>query len=196
MIIGCMAEHKNDYALIKLLKQDPTKGFELLVKKYSGLVYCILCGCLCDVCDQRDIEEYTSDVFVEFYQRLDQVDIDRGGVKSYIAVLAKRRGIDHFRSITANSSHIAEIDESSLNSISDTSPMPDEHILDAEERSLLLHSVRMLGSPDCEIITRRYFLEQSLEEIASALGMTRSAVSKRISRALVRLKSRMEGQYE
>jgi RNA polymerase sigma-70 factor (ECF subfamily) len=71
-------------------------------------------------------------------------------------------------------------------------PSPEAAILEAEQRAELLGAVDELREDDRLAIACRYFLGLSEEETASALGWRRGTVKSRTSRALDRLRARME----
>ena len=60
----------------------------------------------------------------------------------------------------------------------------------------LLRAVDSLGNPDSRIIIRRYFYAQSSKQIAREMGMSDSAVRKRISRSLVRLRDLLKDEID
>jgi DNA-directed RNA polymerase specialized sigma24 family protein len=65
-------------------------------------------------------------------------------------------------------------------------------LLDFERRDELLAAVAALPENDRQAIACRYFLDLSEEETAAALGCRRGTVKSRLSRALGRLRERME----
>jgi RNA polymerase sigma factor (sigma-70 family) len=71
-------------------------------------------------------------------------------------------------------------------------PSPEAALLDSEQREELLAAMAGLSATDRESIACRYFLELSEEETAAALGCARGTVKSRLSRALDRLRERME----
>jgi RNA polymerase sigma factor (sigma-70 family) len=73
-------------------------------------------------------------------------------------------------------------------------PSPEAALLESEERAELLAAVEELREEDRLVIACRYFLELSEEETAAALGWRRGTVKSRLSRALERLRARMEVQ--
>ena len=73
-------------------------------------------------------------------------------------------------------------------------PSPEAALLDAEQREELLTAVNDLREDDRLAIACRYFLDLSEEETASALGWRRGTVKSRTSRALERLRVRLEGE--
>ncbi len=73
----------------------------------------------------------------------------------------------------------------------DAVPSPEAAAFAAERRELLLHAVNTLREEDRIVITYRYFLDLSEEEMAMALGCPRGTVKSRLSRAMTRLKAEL-----
>jgi RNA polymerase sigma factor (sigma-70 family) len=73
-------------------------------------------------------------------------------------------------------------------------PSPEAALLAAEQREALLAAVNDLREEDRLALACRYFLGLSEEETASALGWRRGTVKSRTSRALDRLRVRLEGE--
>ena len=119
--------------------------------------------------------------------------MEKGSIKAYLAVIARRRAIDRFKGALKEQSHRKELDESDYYAIPDSAPGPEKTAMTKEQGAFLRAAIAKLGEPDTDIIFRRYYLEQPVAEIADAVGMKRPAVSKRIERALERLKVLMEG---
>jgi RNA polymerase sigma factor (sigma-70 family) len=71
-------------------------------------------------------------------------------------------------------------------------PSPEAAILEAEQREELLAAVENLREEDRLAIACRYFLGVSEEETAAALDWRRGTVKSRTSRALDRLRARLE----
>jgi RNA polymerase sigma-70 factor (ECF subfamily) len=74
----------------------------------------------------------------------------------------------------------------------DAAPSPEGALLVAEERRTLLAAVEDLREEDRLVIGCRYLLELNEEETAQALGWPRGTVKSRLSRALGRLRERLE----
>ena len=74
----------------------------------------------------------------------------------------------------------------------DAAPSPEAAAVDADERRRLVSLVGELEENDRLIIASRYFLELSGEETAAALGIPEGTVKSRLSRALGRLRERIE----
>jgi RNA polymerase sigma-70 factor (ECF subfamily) len=74
----------------------------------------------------------------------------------------------------------------------DAAPSPEAVAVESDERRRLLALVNGLSEDDRLVITSRYFLELSGEETAAALGIPEGTVKSRLSRALARLRARVE----
>ena len=71
-------------------------------------------------------------------------------------------------------------------------PSPEAAAVAAEDTKRLLGLVNELGEEDRQVIASRYFLELSGEETAAALGIPEGTVKSRLSRALGKLRARVE----
>jgi RNA polymerase sigma-70 factor (ECF subfamily) len=71
-------------------------------------------------------------------------------------------------------------------------PSPESADLADEQRGWLLAGVNALRDEDREVIAARYFLDLSETESAELLGVPRGTVKSRLSRALGRLRARLE----
>ncbi len=74
----------------------------------------------------------------------------------------------------------------------DAAPSPEAVVVATDERRRLLALVNGLGEEDRLVIAGRYLLELNGEETAAALGIPEGTVKSRLSRALARLKARVE----
>ena len=74
----------------------------------------------------------------------------------------------------------------------DAAPSPEAAAVAAENKRRLLALVNSLPEDDRLVIVSRYLLELSGEETAATLGIPAGTVKSRLSRALARLRSRLE----
>ena len=74
----------------------------------------------------------------------------------------------------------------------DAAPSPEAAVLAADEGQRLLALVNDLNDDDRLVITSRYLLQLSGEETAASLGIPEGTVKSRLSRALERLRQRVE----
>lgn len=181
-----------DHALIKLIKTDTEKGLSALMDQYTGLVYTIVKNKISSVCSAEDIEETVSDVFVAFYNQIDNVDLKKGSLSAYLMTIAKRKAVDRFRS--SCKPYEFTTDDEAYIEIPDSFNLENE----AEKNKLytrLITEINSLGEPDSTIVYRKYYFGESSKEIAALTGLTDDNVRKRLSRALRKLESRLKGDY-
>ncbi len=74
----------------------------------------------------------------------------------------------------------------------DAAPSPEAVAVASDERRRLLSMINALSEEDRLVIASRYFLELNGEETAAALGIAEGTVKSRLSRALGRLRTRVE----
>ena len=74
----------------------------------------------------------------------------------------------------------------------DAAPSPEAVVVAGDERRRLLEMVNALSEDDRLVIASRYFLQLDGEETAATLGIPEGTVKSRLSRALARLRARIE----
>jgi len=175
-----------DERIRALLKEQPDKGLELAMKQYMGLCWSIVYNQLQGAGTKEDIEDCVSDAFVALYEAREKLDDQKGTVKSYLAVIAKRKAIDCYHRLVKKQTELSdEILELHTKSDEET-----DRIID---RASLIEAIKALGEPDTQIILRKYFLGQSTREIAVSLHLKENTVDKKVQRGLVKLRGVLEG---
>ena len=184
----------SDQELLKLLLEQPEYGCQQLLSEYTGLVLAICRKKLGGCCTAEDIEELASDILFEFYRKRAQISLTRGSIRSLLAVLAGRRCIDYYRAHSSgiHAMQAEDIDEKA-NTLPDPAMNPEETVLSAEQRRLVLEAIASLGEPDHETIMSKYYYGETAAEIAGRLSMRTGTVEMRISRAKQKLKALLRG---
>lgn len=177
----------NEKELLSLFLQMPEQGLEIIMDRYMAFVYAIVHGKLSGVCKKQDIEECVSDIFFEMYRTRGLIDLEKGSLKAYLAILAKRRAIDVFRRLHGN------VDDISLDEFDHDWFASKDSVTDNETSDILVDEIRALGEPDSQILIRKYYFGQSAKVIAGALELKENTVNKRASRALAKLKQALGG---
>lgn len=171
-----------DQELIRIIRKDPGRGWDLLMKQYTGLLWHVARGLLTG---REDIEDSVAEAFVQAWEQWDRFDPARGSLKSWLATIALRRAIDRHRRHKPE----AELDEG----IAAQDPGIVEGLIEVETKQELLDRLEELGEPDRSIVIDRYFFRRSSREMALTYQMTPNTIDKRISRALTALRNKMEG---
>ena len=156
-----------DRELTRLLQAHPEEGLEAAMLEYAPLVKGILCRILPqNPCDR---EECMADVFVALWRNAAKLEAARTPLRPWLAVAARNRGIDCYNAVTLDDGlaetlgELAEFDRATT-----------------EAADLIGALVAAMTPPDRDIFLRKYYLLQSGKEIAAALGMSKSAVQRRI----------------
>ncbi len=175
-----------DQELIRIIRQDPARGWDILMKQYTGLLWHVARGILAG---REDIEDTVAEVFVEAFGQWDRFDPARGSLKSWLATMALRRAIDRRRRQKPQ----VELDETMA---AEETAILDE-LVARETRQALLTRLDDLGEPDRTMVIDRFFFRRASREMAITYQMTPNAIDQRISRALAKLRNQMEEQgYE
>ena len=178
----------DDVELIRLLSFDKNKGMEQLIKQYSGLVFSIVNGRLCDICDSSEIDDCVSDIFIRFFSEYGRFDPDKSSLKTYIGVMAKNAALN----LARDKKRTEPIDGDGFIEIPDTYDLEDE-AAEKELVDIVIRQIKLLGPPDSDIIFRKYYLDQSTKQIAAELKMKPSAVDVRAHRAMEKLRKSLGG---
>ncbi len=174
-----------DKMLLDLLLSKPHKGIERIMKEYTGFVYAIAKTRLIGVCTIEDIEELASDVFFYIYEQREKIDLEKGSLKSWLAVITTRRSVDLYRKKTARGNSLP---------LCDDALSTEDFIVQQEDRAAVVAAIKELGEPDTEILIRKLYFGQTAREIAKIKDMSQSAVEKRISRSYIKLRELLGGE--
>ncbi|TCK93214.1 RNA polymerase sigma-70 factor (ECF subfamily) [Natranaerovirga hydrolytica] len=180
-----------DIKVLALCKKNPNEGLEHIIDQYTPLIHSIVARKIETVGTLEDVKECVSDVFVDFYQQLDEINLEKGSIKAYLAMIANHKAIDQYRKMikklkkTVSNEDLLEFEDIHTNT--------EQSVLDKEERALLLQAIDGLGEPDKEIFIRKYYLRQQTKEIANILQLKDNTVDKKVSRGLKKLKILLGG---
>ena len=182
-----------DDELINILKTDPNTGMTLLLKQYAGLVYSIARHKLAgqSFCD-ADIEHCVADTFSEFYCDLDKYDNAIGSIRSLLCVIARNNAFDCLRRYKKTAGTLSLDNETVAEPVDDHFSI-EEELITREFRAELLQEIKSLGEPDCTILLRKYYFNESSKEIAATLALTVSTVDTRTHRAIHKLRNKFGG---
>lgn len=175
--------------LLALLIKKPERGLEKLMDTYAGLVYTIVRNKLANTCSKEDVEECVSTVFYEAYEKRESIDLKKGSLKSFMAVLAQRRAIDFYRRCGKGTENVVSMENyNNLELNEDSRENVYEHGERLETKMLLINGIKSLGEPDNQIFIRKYYFGESTKNIARALGLKENTVDKKVSRGLAKLR--------
>lgn len=148
------------------------------------LVKRILAGCG----RAEDAEECVSDVFLAAWNNIGQYDPEQASFRTWILILAKYKALDLRRKLQPGLGRTMSEEAFPVQSSSNT----EQEILRREAAEELLHHIGQLQEPDRSLFLRRYYLYQSLDELAEAFDFTKKAVENRLYRCRIILKQALQ----
>jgi len=179
----CMGEEPMDEKqLIDKIKRKPRDGLIDAFDLFGPMVKAITVKVL-GKSSSEDVEECVSDTFVKLWQSIGSYDERKGSLKSFIAAIARNTAIDRYRK---NRSEIASLPIDSLDeaSLQDTETAAIKRI----DSDLVRDAVRELADPDREIFYRRFFLSETISDIADKMDLKNKRVEKRLFKGRQKLR--------
>lgn len=179
--------HFPDDILVDAMARGDEAALEHVIDRYTAYVGTIVWNIVKGNLDRADAKAIVSDVFYLAWCSADK--IQRGKLKGYLSVLARRRSINMLRSIKADLALTEDIVQIPV-------PGPEDESLRQEVYSALRRSLEKLPEPDRTIFLRHYYLYQRTSEIAKAMGINVSTVKSKLRRGRENLRRELtEGGY-
>lgn len=176
----------NDESVIRAIQDRDEDVISHVITKYSRLLWTVADAVLGASGCVQDVEECVADTFIYLWEHPEKYDPQRGALKSWLALVARSRALDRWRSLQRRST--VPLDELPL--LADRMGVADG-LLAEETKNALLGAIERLGQEEQDILTRRYFQEQKPREIALALGISVKQVNNHLYRAKQKLKAEM-----
>lgn len=174
----------NDRQLALLLKNHPSRGMAEAMARYGAPVKTI-CAAILGPEDRQEVEEAVADSFVALWKGLDKYDPEQP-LSSWLYGIARRTAMNR-RKQMGRTAPALELTEELPGEEADLT----DQAAAQENARLLRQAVEELPPPDREIFIRRYYLYQTVKEIAARLGTTPKAVEHRLDRGRRRLREKL-----
>lgn len=169
------------------LKKSRSTAHKLLFDEYYNYVAAIAANRLGLAGSREDIEECISDIFAKIFFSLEKEPVS-GDLKGFISTVAKRTGIDRFRSLSRKTGRTLSLDDETFSGVSSD----DDLEADNDKRELqriVADCIESLGEPDSTIVIQKFYYDKSSHQIAELLSMKPSAVRMRVKRAADKLRA-------
>lgn len=183
-----MSTGLNDNEIIRLVLSGRSEAYADLVDRYKDYVYTLVFRI---IKNREDAEEVAQDVFIRAYRYLSDF---KGNAKfsTWLYTIAHNTSLSFLRK---KKPAILSLEEDRVQDLADR-PEPAGLGLEQKSRAKLVsEAMNMLSADDAQVITLFYHQEQSLDEIASILGIEQNTAKVRLHRARARLKEKMEKQF-
>ncbi|MBB6624045.1 sigma-70 family RNA polymerase sigma factor [Clostridium gasigenes] len=167
-----------DNFIIRLRKKDLI-ALDYLVDNYSQLVLKVSYSVL----NNLDLsEECTNDVMLRAWDNIKSFKGDINMFPKWLVVITKRHAIDIIRKEKKHSKNVCLDDEISIN-IRDVA----DEVEDIIAMDVIHSEINNLDNKSKDVIVRRIFKNQKVNEISKELGISETAVSNRLSRGKKKL---------
>lgn len=185
-----MSTGLNDNEIISKVLGGDQQAYAELVHRYQNYVFTLT---MRFTKNREDAEEVSQDIFIKAYRALSDF---RGASKfstwlytivntTCITFLRKKRLEVH----SLDNDQVFELADSQDSGLR-------ANMVEQKSRIAMVNSaIALLSSDDAEVITLFYKAEQTLDEIARALGIEPNAAKVRLHRARTRLKEKMEKHF-
>lgn len=164
-----------DEQILDILSHNPHRGMELLICKYTALVWKVSSLHLDDT---EDIKENTNDTFAEFYFCMDSYDAEKASLATYLTAISRHLAISRYRREKKHRDNIAFTESAYL----------DKELSLAEVRADLKQAVKVLKPNELQIIRMKYYDGMTIQEIADSLDLPYETVKKRHQRSVGKLR--------
>src|SRR5437764_2048403 len=176
----------DDSQLIERAQRGDSAAYEEIVQRYQQIVFrtaYVITG------SSADAEDAAQEGFVKAFWALDRFRIG-ADLRPWLLRIVANEARNRIRSSVRRQRLELSLIEGFRPG--DAAPSPEAVAVAADERRRLIAMINALSDDDRLVIASRYFLELSGDETAAALGIPAGTVKSRLSRALARLKARVE----
>lgn len=157
----------DDLELLREIAQQNEEALEILMDKYSKLLWVASLSILGKNHDPQDIEEIVSDVFLRIWKSPTKYQPKRGSVKNYLVLITRSLSINKLQ--RSKKDYLLN-DNFALENI----PTAEENREFINEMFYLINS---LNSPMREICLQRYIFENTPSMISSDLNIPQKTVN-------------------
>lgn len=186
----------NDQEMYQKLQDRDHEALRKLVDLYSAPVFKLVSYILEGVGSEEDVEECCSDVFFTCWNEIDRYQPDRASLRTFLLMLAKYTSLNQRRKLTQKQSQVYSLEESKLKGreVIGTTNLPEEFLEQKEQRQKILQALETLSPLDKELVYRRYFLYEKIEDLAEKKELSRQAVDNRLWRARKTLRAYLDDE--
>lgn len=174
----------DDKTIGVLLKSNPQKGIQVMMEEYHGLVNTITNRIL--YFSPMDSEECVADTFIQVWKNADNIDFNQGTLKGYIICTAKNLSINRYKKIKRTTT--IELFENELFEEDDIL----DNLINKESIESVKQIIMSMPEPKKEIVTRRYFLFQTVKEIAQKCNLSAKQVENQLYQSKLFIRRQLE----
>jgi RNA polymerase sigma-70 factor (ECF subfamily) len=168
--------------LLQRVAEGDNDAVRACIANYSGLIWS-LARKFCAT--QSEAEDVVQDIFVSLWKSADRFDPRIASEATFVAMIARRRLIDHTRRMGRQQAEVSSIDQFAV----PATPPP----ADASEEAAFAYQAFQTLNPDQQKVLRMaIFHGLSHEKIAESTQMPLGTVKTHIRRGLIKIRERLD----
>jgi RNA polymerase sigma-70 factor (ECF subfamily) len=186
-----LLKNKDDGQLAARLKGRDTQALREIIRRYGNYVAAVARNTLFGHLRREDLEELCADVFEALWRSVPELK-PGASLRPWLAVVARNKAYNW-----ARVRHVTEV------SLSDPEQLAQLNLLEQEIGSSrwdedweaadeLANALKTLDEKSRDILTRHYYLQQSIREIANDTDSTEASVKTRLHRSRRNLRDCLE----
>lgn len=183
---------KSDAALMKRIANGDRLAFEVLSRKFGGLIYSTVHKVLNHYEDTRDV---TQDVLVSIWKKAGTYNPSKGKLLTWIATMSRNRAIDRVRMLQRRGVLRDKLEERNETRGTDPSDPARESVYRSEARRILESAVTKLSAEQREVIELAYFSGLTQSQIAKKIERPIGTVKARIRRGVHNLRGEVDSSF-
>ena len=173
----------DDKTILRGMKREDPAALEAAIRQYGGYVSAVVGNQLGGFAAGEDLEELVSDVFVALWQAAGTLKTEH--LRGWLGRVARNQAISFLRR-----QRLQLISDEDYLLVDDKDA---QKLLEAQERSALLTAALDKLTPgDRELFLRRYYYNQTAEQIAREKDMNAGTVRSRLARGRQVLKAELQ----
>lgn len=182
-----------DLLLVRAMAAGNERALGVLYDRWQPLLHSLIVHV---VGDARDAEEVLEDAMWQAWRQAGTYDESRGGVRTWLATIARSRALDRVRVRKAARQDVSIDDAPAAADLVADSASPAEAAEAAELRVRVARALATLPPDQRETVEMAYFRGLSQTEIAEATGQPLGTVKTRARLALQKLRTALAGLRE
>jgi RNA polymerase sigma-70 factor (ECF subfamily) len=176
------AAHGDDLELAARLVAGDESALTEAYERYSGLVFGLARRVLAD---ETMAEEVTQEVFVFLWEHPERFDPARGNMRSWLGLLAHRRGVDRVRAEVRRSRTEARLEPAAP--VATAEAEIDDELSRAWLAGCVREALEQLPPEQRDAVVLAYFGGRSYRQVATELAIPEGTAKSRLRLALAKL---------
>lgn len=179
----------NEHALVAKARKGDAYAYEELVRLHQDVAFRVAYLVLGK---REDAEDAIQEAFVKAFHALDRFDTKRP-FRPWLLRIATNEARNAQKAAHRRASLLVRYAEAWGQAQSEVSP--ESRVLDSERREQLLSALDSLKEEERFVISLRFFLELSEQEMSEVLGCRRGTVKSRLSRSMGSLRQVIRARF-